>query len=175
MQREHERHGGQGSHYELRGSRGLEAAQKKAAEAAAAAREQYRQQLRANKKRIEDSLQNRKSLMERHDSVANCCNFMFHYYYVLLSDRTAADIVDYCEEDRRSGGAGESRGCGRGRRRCALLCHTYLSLSCFFALMHVYSLYTLDRRKSGAGTIVADHADLFDPKEQIRLGLKDLY
>ena len=35
MQREHERHGGQGSHYELRGSRGLEAAQKKAAEAAA--------------------------------------------------------------------------------------------------------------------------------------------
>jgi hypothetical protein len=42
---------------------------KRAAEAAAAAREAYREQLRANKKRIADSLQDRKSLMERHDAV----------------------------------------------------------------------------------------------------------
>jgi hypothetical protein len=42
---------------------------KRAAEAAAAAREAYREQLRANKKRIAESLQDRKSLMERHDAV----------------------------------------------------------------------------------------------------------
>lgn len=72
MQREAERRGGGGSgpgQYELRKSAGLAAAERKAAEAATAAREQYREQLRANKKRIADSLAHRKSLIERHDAV----------------------------------------------------------------------------------------------------------
>jgi chromosome segregation ATPase len=83
VQREIERHGSSG-HFELRSSSGLAEAQRKAAEAAAAAREEYRNQLRANKKRIQDSLQNRQSLMERHDKVRLACNQLARLAYCVF-------------------------------------------------------------------------------------------
>ena len=64
-QREHERRSSHGGYIELNETQKNDAKEA----AAAAAREQYRQQLRANKKKIQDSLQGRKSLMERHDGV----------------------------------------------------------------------------------------------------------
>lgn len=76
VQRDHELRGSRGGHMELRSTQ----AQK---QAAAEAREQYREAQRANKKRIEDSLQNRKSLIERHDTVRGVL------YTVSLSVRVA--------------------------------------------------------------------------------------
>ncbi len=48
----------------------LSAAQPLAAQKAAEARAQYKQQLKTNQDRIQNSLSNRKSLMERHDTVS---------------------------------------------------------------------------------------------------------
>eukprot|EP00598_Pedospumella_elongata_P001269 CAMPEP_0184969002 /NCGR_PEP_ID=MMETSP1098-20130426/1892_1 /TAXON_ID=89044 /ORGANISM="Spumella elongata, Strain CCAP 955/1" /LENGTH=852 /DNA_ID=CAMNT_0027490715 /DNA_START=65 /DNA_END=2623 /DNA_ORIENTATION=+ len=61
-EREHERRGGHGGYMEL------SAAQPLAAQKAAEARAQYKQQLKTNQDRIQNSLSNRKSLMERHDT-----------------------------------------------------------------------------------------------------------
>lgn len=64
-QREFERRGSTGSGYME-----LSATQALAAKKAAEARAQYKQQLAANQARIQNSLANRKSLMELHDTVS---------------------------------------------------------------------------------------------------------